>query len=77
VAAAPSKKVLCHLMKKVQQNGASPIASGFGTALHAFRKGPCFRPNFKDDDIDLMVVPCHFFSMFNNVMDRELRDLFG
>jgi hypothetical protein len=67
---------LIHLFKKFHQNGA-PIALGFGTALHAFRKGPFFRPNFEDDDIDLMVFPCHFMSMFNNEMDRELQDLFG
>jgi hypothetical protein len=71
-----AEKVLIHVMKKFQQNGA-PIALGFGTALHALRKGPCFRPNLEDDDIDLMVFPYHFLSMFNNEMDRELRDLFG
>jgi hypothetical protein len=70
-----AEKVLIHVMKKFQQNGV-PIALGFGTALHAFRKGPCFRPNFQDDDVDLMVFPKHM-SMFNDEMDRELRDLFG
>jgi hypothetical protein len=71
-----AEKVMIHLFKKFQQNGA-PIALGFGTALHAFRKGPFFRPNFKDDDIDLMVFPYHFLSMFDDEMDRELQDLFG
>jgi hypothetical protein len=71
-----AEKVLIHLFQKFQQNGA-PIALGFGTALHAFRKGPFFRPNFEDDDIDLMVFPHHFLSMFDNEMDRELQDLFG
>jgi hypothetical protein len=71
-----AEKVLIHLFKTFHQNGA-PIALGFGTALHAFRKGPFFWPNFEDDDIDLMFFSYYFLSMLNNEMDRELQDLFG